>query len=526
MHPTVPRFARSRPFALIGLICVLIALILAARPAHAASPVFTGTNGVLVVDAEHAVTLTPRNGTAWRVSRSRGAVGGQALAAMPTGGFSAADTGAVASYPVSVDRSGVYSLWVRARAASSASNSVSVGLDGQTQRLHLSPTGDWTWNNQLTDAQGRTTRQLTRGDHTLTLIISEGGAQIDRVLLTTDASFTPSGDGPAESARGEPMNPVPPPPIPPRPTPPVPPDTTRFSDHPAGCRAGEVFQDSQDWWMHVDPAKDFGHVHTQVCFPLLARFAQPRAMQVTTALHANPGTLYRVDVQVVGSGPTRDIGCNDTYAIQCMPMRRTLKTCVQTGGTLVDHGATCRWTDTLTIDPRRINGSGLQQFRFRAFVREPDGTGARTSTSLHAYVVNDRPARTLYTDHGGYDYLRGRGWYTDAQYASAYLEGASQLLRPIRGVWTPTIHFQPGENFDGTPPMRMSGYFVGLDSDFHHDRPGVIVAQGNGEYHGPVRIDTTKLTNGWHRLFLKGEQRMPDGHTNAGVLATYFFVQN
>lgn len=293
-----------------------------------------------------------------------------------------------------------------------------------------------------------------------------------------------------------------------------------------GCRANEVFQDSQDWWIHDTPAKDFGHVHTKVCFPLGGRFDRPTPIKVTSALHNNPGTLYRVDIQAVMSGPRGDIGCDDTYAIKCKRVTRTLKTCTQTGGTYADDGATCNWTDTFVIDPARIRGSGVQQFRFRSFVKEPDGTAMRTSTSLHATVVNNGPAQHMYTDHGGTNYLRGRGSYTGAQYASAYLEDASRLLTPISGVWTPRVHFEPGENFDGTPPQRMSGYFVGLDSDFHHDHPGTIVTQGRGEYHGTVRIDTTKLSNGWHRLFLKGEQSMPDGHTNAGVVATYFYVQN
>jgi hypothetical protein len=39
------------------------------------------------------------------------------------------------------------------------------------------------------------------GEHTITLFMREDGFLADKILLTRDAAFTPTGQGPAESAR-------------------------------------------------------------------------------------------------------------------------------------------------------------------------------------------------------------------------------------------------------------------------------------------------------------------------------------
>jgi hypothetical protein len=52
------------------------------------------------------------------------------------------------------------------------------------------------------------------------------------------------------------------------------------------------------------------------------------------------------------------------------------------------------------------------------------------------------------------------------------------------------------------------------------------VKQGTGQYIGPVSIDTTALSNGYHRLFLKSDAAASTGSTNSGVLVLYFNVQN
>jgi len=53
--------------------------------------------------------------------------------------------------------------------------------------------GEWSWR-----CAGHSL-QLTPGRHILNLRIREGGYAVDRILLTPDADYVPSGAGPAET---------------------------------------------------------------------------------------------------------------------------------------------------------------------------------------------------------------------------------------------------------------------------------------------------------------------------------------
>ena len=53
--------------------------------------------------------------------------------------------------------------------------------------------GEWSWR------RAGHSIQLTPGRHSLNLRIREGGYAVDRILLTPDAGYVPSGPGPAET---------------------------------------------------------------------------------------------------------------------------------------------------------------------------------------------------------------------------------------------------------------------------------------------------------------------------------------
>jgi hypothetical protein len=241
-------------------------------------------------------------------------------------------------------------------------------------------------------------------------------------------------------------------------------------------------------------------------------------------LHDSPGTFRELMVQTYQGDAANIIVFEKRFA-------RTLATCTQTGGTLKD-AMTCAWTDTITIDTTRARYDGQVQFRVRGFVRETDGNEMRTSTSLHAYLHNG--GRATY-DHlyENLDNLEGRGWYTDINYARANLRDATRILKPVSGIWQPTVALSHGA--DG---RTGESWYAAIDTDFHNDKPGLPLCPngiqtfrghpvcGRGEYNGSLRIDTTKLANGWHRLFLKIDQPTDNGSIHSGVLATYFLVQN
>ena len=59
----------------------------------------------------------------------------------------------------------------------------------------------WTWANRQPDGNRATFIVPSRGIYTLTLAMREDGLRFDRLLLTTDPTFTPSAAGPTESIR-------------------------------------------------------------------------------------------------------------------------------------------------------------------------------------------------------------------------------------------------------------------------------------------------------------------------------------
>jgi outer membrane biosynthesis protein TonB len=306
---------------------------------------------------------------------------------------------------------------------------------------------------------------------------------------------------------------------------------TATTTNPFGCAAGEIATDAQAWWMPMGSQKgnNFGHLHTTVCFPHMKTLSGKVNFRIRSVLHNNPGQFRRLMVQIFGPNHA-DPGCNDDYAIICKEIKptRTLANCTSTGGTLTDNGMTCTWWDTLTVDTNLFDYDGIQEFRFRGFVREPDGNDMRTSTGLHAYVKNGHTLHNYTTRN----FMEARGWYASVNYTNARLHNPP--TGPVSGVWKPSVELKPGSG-----GAAVTSWYASIDGDFHKGNPGTPICPsgvkgdpmapicGTGSYIGTVSIDTTKLTNGWHRLFLKADAASSSlGSTNSGVLAILFEVKN
>ncbi len=300
-----------------------------------------------------------------------------------------------------------------------------------------------------------------------------------------------------------------------------------FAQHPVGCNttAGHVALDSQAWRFQ-DEAHPM-HLHTRVCWPFLKDISAPFDVTVTSIMHDNPGVFRALLVQAYPHGLAGDTKlCYDDTAIGCKKFERTYARCAETGGTFNAQARTCAWQDTFRIDPQQIEKSGWTQFRFRGFVRQPDGVDERTSTGLNNRVISSRPLSTaLYSQDGTQNYTEGRGWYTKAQYAQAIL--FNPPTKPVSGVWQAKIRIEQGASIGPEPESaRLTNYYIALDTDFHNGNAGIPIKQGTGEFAGTVAIDTTKLTNGWHRLMLQGKNMGFDGVANAGAMAYWLYVSN
>jgi hypothetical protein len=166
-----------------------------------------GTNGIVSIEAEHFDSKLAQGGHAWTGEATTGA-SGTAVRATPNSG-SNNDTGYTTNSPrldfkVSFVKTGTHYVWIRGIGANGNDDSVHAGLDGaaSTSSDRISSFGTaWTWSKATMDGTSATISVPATGVRTINLWMREDGFVVDKIVLTTNASYVPSGTGPAESPR-------------------------------------------------------------------------------------------------------------------------------------------------------------------------------------------------------------------------------------------------------------------------------------------------------------------------------------
>ncbi len=199
----------SRRFGIAALLSACIA-----GPALAAEPYQqdSGSAGIVAVEAEGYTNITARNGVSWKASYPLGHSGGGAMEAAPNSGINNSsgfvDSSPRLDYRVKFTKSGTHYIWVRAIGATTSDDSLHVGLDGKAFAT-ATAMGDMpsslNWKNQLMNGSLAMINVPSPGEHTLNLWMREDGVVIDKVVLTTSASYRPSGNGPPVSPRSAPV---------------------------------------------------------------------------------------------------------------------------------------------------------------------------------------------------------------------------------------------------------------------------------------------------------------------------------
>ncbi|MEM8486623.1 MAG: FG-GAP-like repeat-containing protein [Bacteroidota bacterium] len=169
---------------------------------------FIEADGMVVMEAENFHTQIDRSGQTWAASTDdAGFSGASAMIASPDDGIiidsDVTTTSPELSYDLDISTTGDYIIWVRMWAPDAGSNSVHVGvdgaIDGQSKGIQSPDLSEWVW---LRLARGGNTLEQTistAGSHTFNLWMREDGTSVDKIVMTTDAGFTPTGEGPAES---------------------------------------------------------------------------------------------------------------------------------------------------------------------------------------------------------------------------------------------------------------------------------------------------------------------------------------
>jgi hypothetical protein len=108
-------------------------------------------------------------------------------------------------FPVRFAHAGTYTVWVRTYADDPAGNAWHMGLDGvalgSANRMRTVAYDAWSWSRGTMDGHNATIVVATTGTHVIDLWMREDGLRIDRIVLTRNASWAPTGTGPAASAR-------------------------------------------------------------------------------------------------------------------------------------------------------------------------------------------------------------------------------------------------------------------------------------------------------------------------------------
>jgi len=168
-----------------------------------------GADGLVVMEAEGFDANISNSGINWSTNLTAGYSGTAALQALPNSGINQ-DTGYAASSPrldfeAEFVHTGTHYVWIRGIGLTGSDDSCHAGLDGveisTSDRISSFGTG-WTWSKTTMDGNADATLPVaTSGVHTINIWMREDGFIIDKLLLTTNPSYAPTGAGPAQSPR-------------------------------------------------------------------------------------------------------------------------------------------------------------------------------------------------------------------------------------------------------------------------------------------------------------------------------------
>jgi len=264
--------------------------------------------------------------------------------------------------------------------------------------------------------------------------------------------------------------------------------------------------EAQGWWKGDGVESLIGadtpvgsHLHAGTCFPWGQRVSGKVQFDVRITLHDNLGELYRLRPQIWYDGG--DSVQNEVF------YRKTFA-----GGDAV------LW-QKITMDTNLIPFDGLQEMRFFTQVRHVDGADQEVSTGWALDIRNGKTVNHYKPDAQAPEFTEGRGWYEGTGYTNVRWEETA-LITPVSGIWTPDLKMTAGAG--GTP---VTFHAVYIDPNFHHGSSGIVVKEGQGKWDGDVAIDTRTLSNGMHKLVLRGDSTISTG-TNSGLIVIQFTVKN
>jgi hypothetical protein len=300
------------------------------------------------------------------------------------------------------------------------------------------------------------------------------------------------------------------------------------SPDPATCTGytePRVAKEAQSWWSQgageANPRPDDSlngrdeHAHMKVCVPFNRPVSGVVRLDLDMQIHEMPGGVIRkARVQ------DRDITLvNDDLVDETRPV------CAPTGN--------CRYVHTVFLNTNAL-AAGKHEFRFHNEIERPDGSRALSTNGWHICIRSCTPnivqavtppeeeARSRWFEADGTDY-----GYNNARLRTAlpYADGASTALL---GLWCPTIRSLTGAG--GRPTVRT---VVSVDPRWHdysvpghpNGWPGTVIVDEPNAINRQVCIDTARLADGMHKLYMRGDGQAATGK-QGGVYVIPFLVRN
>lgn len=167
----------------------------------------------LVLEAEHFHNSQTQGGQSWVQDATLDYSGDGTMVAQPDSGSRIDVDIATASpslnFRVNFLTTGTHYVWVRGLAADMSGDSIHIGLDNvqfdSAARLQVT-NGDWQiantdmeWTRRTEEGTIASINVTQTGEHTLNIWMHEDGVIVDKLLLTTDPDYIPTGAGPTES---------------------------------------------------------------------------------------------------------------------------------------------------------------------------------------------------------------------------------------------------------------------------------------------------------------------------------------
>jgi len=162
--------------------------------------------GLVSIEAEHYTAKTDAADVAWTEITDSAASGGLAMDSAPDDGV-AITSDVRMDYRVNFVKTGTHYIWVRGRAwprTGSVGNadSLHMGLDGPIAGTADNISGfstSYAWSGSTMDGPVATITVTSTGVHDINVFVREDGFVCDKIVLTTDSGYVPSGTGPAAS---------------------------------------------------------------------------------------------------------------------------------------------------------------------------------------------------------------------------------------------------------------------------------------------------------------------------------------